>query len=98
MNNEQNNSPMLPPVLQCMCRECGALCLPIGWEDRGGLCPRCVSGQRPALRVTFLNGRELVGEKALRDAIAAHARARDPIAAAIERGWHDWARDVGGDS
>lgn len=38
---------LLPPMHGCLCRECGALCLPRSWEDNGQQCARCALGIRP---------------------------------------------------
>lgn len=40
--------PEFPHVqgVKCVCRDCGALCTPEGWTDRGGLCPRCFNPSR----------------------------------------------------
>lgn len=33
-------------IIMKICRGCGALCLPQGWEERGGLCPKCAAPKR----------------------------------------------------
>jgi len=60
-----------------ICRGCGALCLPIGWGERGGLCPRCAAPKRvptpkPAVTITVDD---------------------DPFKRAIDRAAADWAKD-----
>lgn len=91
--------PEFPHVhgIHCICRECGALCTPEGWHDRGGLCARCAF----PTRVTT-NAHSLVAS-GQRTAAAIEATARaidnvvpfepDPIRDAIDRAAAVWSRD-----
>lgn len=70
---------LLSEFAGCMCRECGALCTPDAWEDRGELCGRCAHRSR----VAYVNGREIV------------TTGDDPIRKAIDRAFDNYLRDTG---